>query len=686
MNRIRLLPEHVANQIAAGEVVERPASVVKELVENALDAQATRITVEIQAGGRSLVRVTDDGLGMSRDDALLCFERHATSKIERAEDLSAIATMGFRGEALPSIASVSRLSLTTRERASQSPAATQVIIHGGKLLEVKEAGAPDGTALEIRQLFYNLPARRKFLRSEETEYAHIHHYVALAALANPHVAFNFSKDGRPVWQLPGIPRDKTSGHAALRERMRALFGAEQKLVPVDFSAELDSAEEGEDDLAHAAPDPRPAGFRIWGFIGQPGVSRSTREDQHLFVNRRPVENRGLNFALIEGYHTALMKGRYPVCCLFLEVDPATVDVNIHPAKREVKFHNERAVRQFTAQAVREALLAFHTQSGGQPVSSPAPTGVAAASLATPPSAAPVTPAVGIAVPQEFTSFDALTGTPLTAPAKARLSAAQASPAAQWAEVKPQTGPMPAALKRFPGEGEASQPEAPPSAAPVHSASVSPTTSATPAPAGAPARDSLPLLNIPLRLVGVIGRLYVVLESDRGLVLMDQHAAHERILFEQMLNRLEAGEVPAQRLLLPETVELSVRDAQFLREQLPALARLGVGLSEFGEQTFLLDALPPMVKAPDPRRFVLELVVELKAAGEQVNSQRLGEQVIAKTVCRHAVKANDPLEGPELENLVNDLRQCAMPYTCPHGRPTLIEMSHRELEKKFGRLA
>ncbi|HXI49932.1 MAG TPA: DNA mismatch repair endonuclease MutL [Candidatus Saccharimonadales bacterium] len=666
MNRIRLLPEHVANQIAAGEVVERPASVVKELVENALDAQAARITVEIQAGGRSLVRVTDDGLGMSRDDALLCFERHATSKIERAEDLSAIATMGFRGEALPSIASVSRLSLTTRERASQSPAATQVIIHGGKLLEVKEAGAPDGTALEVRQLFYNLPARRKFLRSEETEYAHIHHYVALAALAHPHVAFNFIKDGRPVWQLPGVPRDKTSGHAALRERMRALFGDEQKLVPVDFSAELDSAEEGEDDLAHAAPDPRPAGFRIWGFIGQPGVSRSTRQDQHLFVNRRPVENRGLNFALIEGYHTALMKGRYPVCCLFLEVDPATVDVNIHPAKREVKFHNERAVRQFTAQAVREALLAFHTQAGGQTVSSPAATGVAATSLATPPSAAPVVPAVGIAVPQEFSSFDALTGTPLTAPAKARLPAGPASPAAPWAEGKAQTGVTPAALKRLPGEGAESQPEAP--------------------PAGAPARDSLPLLNIPLRLVGVIGRLYVVLESDRGLVLMDQHAAHERILFEQMLNRLEAGEVPAQRLLLPETVELSVRDAQFLREQLPALARLGVGLSEFGEQTFLLDALPPMVKAPDPRRFVLELVDELKAAGEQVNSQRLGEHVIAKTVCRHAVKANDPLEGPELENLVNDLRQCAMPYTCPHGRPTLIEMSHRELEKKFGRLA
>ncbi len=244
MNRIRLLPEHVANQIAAGEVVERPASVVKELVENALDAQAARLTVEILAGGRSLIRVTDDGLGMSRDDALLCLERHATSKLQRAEDLSAIATMGFRGEALPSIASVSRMTLTTRERDSTAPDATQIIIHGGKLLEVKAAGSPSGTSVEVRQLFFNLPARRKFLRSEETESAHIHHYLTLAALAYPEVAFTFTKDGRAIWQLPAVKSDNTAAArlAALRERMRVLIGGEQKLLPVDFTTELaDSA-------------------------------------------------------------------------------------------------------------------------------------------------------------------------------------------------------------------------------------------------------------------------------------------------------------------------------------------------------------------------------------------------------------------------------------------------------------
>ncbi len=673
MNRIRLLPEQVANQIAAGEVVERPASVVKELVENALDARATRVTVDIQAGGRSLIRVTDDGTGMSRDDALLCLERHATSKIQRAEDLGAIATMGFRGEALPSIASVSRMSLTTREREDSSPAATQVIIHGGKLLEVREAGAPAGTCVEVRQLFYNLPARRKFLRSEETEYAHIQHYLTLAALAYPEVAFTFTRESRPVWQLPAVPvGPKPEGRlSALRERMRGLFGDEQKLLAVEFTAALDLPIENEPNAPGAGPEPAecPSGSRqfcLWGFIGQPGVSRSTREDQHLFVNRRPVENRGLNFALIEGYHTALMKGRYPLCCLFLELDPATVDVNIHPAKREVKFHNERAVRHLTARAVQETLRRFHAPAESPP-------GPAVPSMTVPASApetsrGPVRAAPGTT---EFPTWTPLTATALTAWPKPQAKAAPLAPAPQA------TPPPPAGAPPETRRGAVSV------VTPGQSSSSA--LASSPAPSEPAPSEPTPLLHVPLRLVGVIGKLYVVLESDRGLVLMDQHAAHERILFEQMLNRLESGDVPSQRLLLPETVELSVRDAQFLRDQLAALVRLGVGLSEFGEQTFLLDALPPMVKAPDARRFVLELVDELKSAGQSVNAQRLGEQTIAKTVCRHAVKANDPLGDAELENLVNDLRHCAMPYTCPHGRPTLIEMSYRELEKKFGRV-
>jgi DNA mismatch repair protein MutL len=689
MNRIRLLPEQVANQIAAGEVVERPASVVKELVENSLDADSRRITVEIQAGGRSLIRVTDDGWGMSRDDALLCLERHATSKIKRAEDLAAISTMGFRGEALPSIASVSRFILTTRERDGDSPEGTRIIITGGKIMEVKSAGAAPGTSIEARQLFFNLPARRKFLRSEETESAHIQHYLALAALAHPGVAFTFQKDGRVVWQLPAVKRgpDPASRLEALHERLRALYGSDQKLLSVDFTGPLPGWREPEENGAAGSQSGEaersgestiPAGdkkvrapeFQVWGFIGAPGVSRATREDQHLFVNRRPVDNRGLNFALLEGYHTSLMKGRYPVCCLFLEIDPAAVDVNIHPAKREVKFHREWEVRALVAQAVRETLLRFHgvdsvTGRSASPESAlPAKVesedsgGTTGIQHGLPNFPAPLQPPVTTtsghaAQPALRMGFGpAVQGKPETV----QTNSEEATSSISSTESPP----------RF------DVPEAPGPAMPLPG---------SPAPASRP----VPLLNVPLRLVGVIGKLYVLLESDRGLVLLDQHAAHERILFEQMLNRLEhGGQAPSQKLLLPETVELSARDSQFIREQLSELARLGVGLSEFGERTFLLDALPPFVKVKNPRLFVLELVDQLKAAGQEVNSLRLGEHMVAKTVCRHAVKANDPLAGQELEALIEDLRQCSMPYTCPHGRPTLLEMNFRELEKKFGR--
>jgi DNA mismatch repair protein MutL len=664
VNRIRLLSEQVANQIAAGEVVERPASVVKELVENSLDAGAQKISVEIGAGGRSLIRVTDDGTGMSRDDALLCLERHATSKIQKAEDLTSITTMGFRGEALPSIASVSRFTLTTRERENTSPEGTQIIVHGGKILEVKAAGSATGTSTEVRQLFYNLPARRKFLRTEETEAAHIQHYLTLAALAFPEVAFTFQKDGRAIWQLPAVKSGAATSSRieALRERLRALLG-DEKLLPVNFSAALDdnhSAPEETDIFETASPEkpdvhvPKST-LHAWGLIGSPGVSRATRDGQFTFVNRRPVENRGLNYALIEGYHTSLMKGRYPVCCLFLEIDPAAVDVNIHPSKREVKFHREFEIRKLVTQAVRDALRAFHSEPE---------TSKQISATKTPGS------------PSEKQAMELSAPALPNFPEKLKPAPPVATSISPAAQAPLKTG--------FPSSS-------PPAIAPAQSiiqspkSEISQSTSSAKSAVNAPPSAATPLLNVPLRLVGVIGKLYVLLESDRGLVLLDQHAAHERILFEQMLARLEQNNfAPSQKLLLPETIELPPRDAQFLREQLAVLTRLGVGLSEFGERTFLLDALPPFVKAADPRRFVLDLVDELRAAGREVNLARLGEHTVAKTVCRHAVKANDPLGGPELENLVEDLRRCAMPYTCPHGRPTLIEMNYRELEKKFGR--
>jgi DNA mismatch repair protein MutL len=669
MNRIRLLTEQVANQIAAGEVVERPASVVKELVENSLDADTRKITIEIGAGGRSLIRVTDDGFGMSRDDALLSLERHATSKIQRAEDLASISTMGFRGEALPSIASVSRFTLITRERDGDSPEGTQITVNGGTIAEVKAAGSATGTNTEVRQLFYNLPARRKFLRTEETEAAHIQHYLTLAALAFPEIAFTFVKDGRNVWQLPVVKSGAATSSRieALRERLRALLG-DEKLLSVNFSASLEQDfrhEEAEISFETASPEKSEmqnskSEIRIWGLIGSPGVSRATRESQFVFVNRRPVENRGMNYALIEGYHNALMKGRYPVCCLFLEIDPAAVDVNIHPAKREVKFHREFEIRKFMAQAVKETLLAFHVE--------PENFGVRRHVGAL--ESGDMSPHSKSAAPER--SAPALPNFP-EKPKPSPVVPPQISSAAQPPLKMGFSPPSPSATAPVQSEIRNPKSEITPPAPSAKSADASPTSSAT------------PLLNVPLRLVGVVGKLYVLLESDRGLVLLDQHAAHERILYEQMLNRIESGGVaPSQKLLLPETIELPPRDAQFLREQLAVLTKLGVGLGEFGERTFLLDALPPFVKVGDSRRFVLDLVDELKAAGRAVNLARLGEHTIAKTVCRHAVKANDPLAGRELENLVDDLRRCAMPYTCPHGRPTLIEMNYRELEKKFGR--
>ncbi|MBM3846399.1 MAG: DNA mismatch repair endonuclease MutL, partial [Verrucomicrobia bacterium] len=536
MNRIRLLSEQVANQIAAGEVVERPSSVVKELVENAIDAKSRRICVEIQAGGRSLIRVTDDGTGMSRDDALLCLERHATSKIQLASDLSSISTMGFRGEALPSIASVSRFSLTTREQGDPNPEATQVIVQGGKVVEVKSVGAPSGTCIEVRQLFFNVPARKKFLRSDETEFAHIQHGLSLAALAHPSVGFTLIRDGKTLWQLPpGKPEGEGASRPfdALSERLRSLLSDDGRHLKVDFQTELPELP-----MRSTLQDPdafvdlRTRNLRIWGFIGRPGVSRASRDQHFIFVNRRPVENRGIHYALIEGYHTSLMKGRYPVCCLFLEIDPARVDVNIHPTKREVKFHSEGDIRRLTAEAVRQALLSFHRSAPGMtpaigfspsqatprenpPPAQPAP---AAGEVHTDPVVHPVAQAMELPA----LALDPLLSTTAPTPQVVVPQSRQENPFAT------RTGSVAAPASAATSSPTPFTPVPP--AQNLHSGGpeVRPVFAPTP-----PLQEMkpVPLLRVPLRIVGVVGRLYVVMESDRGMVLMDQHAAHERVLFE-----------------------------------------------------------------------------------------------------------------------------------------------------------
>jgi DNA mismatch repair protein MutL len=580
MSRVRLLPDILASQVAAGEVIERPASVVKELVENSIDAQAQSIEIMIRRGGISLIRVTDDGIGMDRDDALLCLERHATSKIRTAADLATVGTLGFRGEALPSIASVSRFRLTTREK--EAVAGTEVLVAGGKLETARDGGEAPGTQIEVRSLFFNLPARRKFLRSENTETRNIEHQLNLQAIGHPEIAFSFVRDERLVFQLPATEK--------LRERIRDLLGSEllARLLEVETSGK--------------------GGVRVSGFIGQAGVSRASRAQQFVFVNGRAIESPVIGAALKEGYHTALMKGQFPVTFLFLELDAAEVDVNVHPAKREVRFRDPAGVREAVVRAIRRTLesdrSAWQEQFRGPPPVEP-------------PFVRPDEPLPPALDPQPAFAIDA-------------------------------TGPALRDNRLPPNE---SRP-----AVPAHR----------------------------FQILGVLNKLYVLMENAEGLVLVDQHAAHERILFEELRRRMEEQGVPSQRLLLPQVISLAPRDAEWIERNLATLQKMGLGVEEFGRHTFKLESLPPFLSGADPGRLLQDVIDSLKSASHSTSPLRLGEDMIAKTVCRHAVKANDPLRQQEVEKLIRDLLDCDLPYCCPHGRPTMIQISLGELEKKFGR--
>ncbi len=580
MSRVRLLSDTLASQVAAGEVIERPASVVKELVENSIDAEARSIEVMIKRGGISLIRVSDDGVGMDRDDALLCLERHATSKIRTAADLATVGTLGFRGEALPSIASVARFRLTTREK--EALAGTEILVAGGKLETARDGGEAPGTQIEVRSLFYNLPARRKFLRSENTETRQIEHQLNLQAIGHPEIAFSFLRDERLVFQLPATK--------SLRDRIRDLLGSEllARLLEVEPAAR--------------------SKVRVTGFIGQAGVSRATRAQQFVFVNGRAIESPVLSAALKEGYHTALMKGQFPVTFLFVALDPAEVDVNVHPAKREVRFRDPHGVREAVVAAIRRTLESdrstWQEQFRGPP---------------------PVEP-------------------PFVRPLEARPSALDPEPAFA---IEP---------TELPRHDEHFAPNEKRPAVPAHR----------------------------FQILGVLNKLYVLMENAEGLVLVDQHAAHERILFEELRRRMEEQGVPSQRLLLPQVISLAPRDAEWIERNLATLQKMGLGVEEFGRHTFKLESLPPFLSGADPARLLQDVIDSLKSASHSTSPLRLGEDMIAKTVCRHAVKANDFLRHAEVEKLIHDLLDCELPYCCPHGRPTMIQISLGELEKKFGR--
>jgi DNA mismatch repair protein MutL len=626
MSRIRILPDALASQVAAGEVVERPASVIRELVENSLDAGALHIEVHVQRGGAASIKIVDDGSGMDREDAMLCLERHATSKIRSKEDLAAIYTFGFRGEALPSIASVSRFRLATKQ--AESLSGTEIEVHGGKLIHVRDCGGATGTVIEVRNLFHNLPARRKFLRTEATEYAHVEQQFRLHAIANPRTAFTLTRDGELMFHLPATQD--------LLERIRGLVGAELagRLVEV--------------------PATEYKGIRIQGYIGGPGLSRSTRQMQFTFLNGRPIESSSISYGLREGYHTTLMKGQHPVTFLFLEMDAHGYDVNVHPAKKEVRFHDGHGVREAVASAVNAALSATRALPTGHPTSSARPHAWTEPSPTTaPPTDPEQTPALELKPDPPPVSVPAQTLLPI--------------PATFSAPAHSFIPPEPAARTLRPANPEPAAPQP---------------------PARSPSAESTNSTEdfTRFRILGVLHRLYVLLESPEGLVLMDQHAAHERVMFEQMRRAMEHEGVPTQRLLMPLTLQLSPRDADIISRNLDSLSRLGIETEPFGPNTFKVETLPTFLKTDDPMDWLDQVIEELRGMSGSASNLRLGEDMIATTVCRHAVKANDHLSLPELQALLKDLAACEMPYCCPHGRPTLIQISHSELERKFGRRA
>ncbi|MFY9157043.1 MAG: DNA mismatch repair protein MutL [Chloroflexi bacterium ADurb.Bin120] len=576
---IRILPEHIASQIAAGEVIERPASVVKELAENALDAGSQQITIEVLGAGKRLICVTDDGGGIPRAELGLAVSRHATSKLSRAEDLFHIATLGFRGEALASIGSVSRMTVETRPPDAEVGAKLRV--EGGALGELVELGMPPGTSITVQDLFYNLPARLKFLKSDTTERRNIEALVTRYALAYPHVRWHLAMEGKTTL--------KTSGNADRREVLANLYGVEiaKQMLALEFLE---------------------AGYHIHGFISPISLTRSNRREITVFVNGRWVRDTAVSAAIIRAYHTLLMVGRFPIVVLFLELPPETVDVNVHPTKAEVRFREGDLVFSRAQRAVRRALMAY-----------------------SPVTELEMRPWWGAGREEDRSQID---------------------PAWKMAAEIPKTW-----------EG------------PVQS--VQPRISLLTGTEDAPER--LPLL----RLVGQVAATYLVAEGPDGLYLIDQHAAHERVLFEELMAQQADASVPSQALLTPVSVLLTPEKARLLEDQLPILAGLGFEVEPFGPNTYSVRAIPALLAGGDPEAALNAVVEEFEEDETPLAAAR--EAMITARVCkRMAVKGGQILSHDEQVALLRALERCQSPRTCPHGRPTMIHLSADLLERQFGR--
>jgi len=594
VGKIKRLPDDLANQIAAGEVVERPASVVKELVENALDAGARRIRVHVELGGKKQVQVEDDGEGMEADDARLAIERHATSKIRRADDLAAIATLGFRGEALPSIASVSHFVLRTRARGQQ--AGTEIRVNGGTVASAVETGAPEGTRIEVNDLFYNLPARRKFLKSDSAESAQVSRVVTQLALANPEIGFTLTSAGRTVIECPPA--------LSLRDRLYQLYGDRADLLEVAKVA---------------------GGLRLSGYIAALAEQGPTRGPQHVFINRRIVKDRTIAHAIISAYSVASIKERSPEVHLFIEMPADAVDVNVHPTKAEVRFRDQSLVHEVVRRGLMDAL-----SQGGVPQLQLQPE------------------VVGPQAPRDIALPGVLAGGLYPN---------------RW---------IPDSVRLKPDATSGSG-----------ISDVASGLSRTEVP-GLPASPGPGTIR-PMIPLGQFRDTFIIAIDAEGVAIIDQHVAHERVLFERVMERLTAGRLESQRLLVPMVLELSAAEHECLVGRSQALEQFGFEFESFGPSAINVTAVPALIDAGDSATALLALAHDLEGLDAGAHLQDAIQRIAATTACHAAVKANYPLTHEKMMHILDELRATAYSTVCPHGRPVMLRLTRREIEKNFERI-
>lgn len=602
---IRVLPPEVAAQIAAGEVVERPASVVKELVENAIDAGAKTIRVEIQNGGKRLIQIMDDGCGIPENEVPLAFARHATSKLASVDDLSRVTTLGFRGEALASIGAVSQLTLSTRP--AEQSAGTRIRVEGAKQVSLGPAGVPAGTIVTIENLFYNVPARLKFLKANATEAGHIHRIVSHYALAYPHIRFSLQNDSRTTFQ--------TNGNGQLFDALASVFSLQTARQMIEV--------EGQEFQAQSYSTETSSPVTVYGYTGSPSLHRGARDQIIFFVNKRWIQDRALNQAVVQAYHTFLPVGRYPVAVLNIDIDPADVDVNVHPTKAEIKFRDSRAIFKAVQRAVREAVVA----------------------------ASPV-PSYGTHV----------------APSTDYALGGHAGDIDSW---RPHFGQ--GSRVDFNQLGFEAQRTLDVSA-----------DNAGFAEAWTPGDESESTKMPPMRVVGQIQQMYIITEGPNGLYLIDQHAAHERILYEKLATQKAKADVPRQQLLEPVVIELPPGQAAIVEAELDTLTQVGFEIEPFGGTTYRIRAVPEILGHAEPGRALVDILAEMSDGAIPLAKET--HEKIAITVCKRAsIKGGQVLSSEEMRELVRQLEKTSAPRTCPHGRPTMIHLSAAQLAREFGRI-